>query len=518
MRYDVALIGTGAGGGTLAYALAPTGKKILILERGGILPREQENWDPREVFARTRYKTKEIWYDRQGRAFHPSTYYYVGGNTKVYGAALLRLRREDFEQIRHWGGISPAWPISSEDMAPWYTKAERLYSVHGQRGVDPTESPGEPYAHPPVAHEPRIQEIVDRITRLGLHPFPLPLGLRLDEQHPEQSECIRCDTCDGFPCLVNAKADSHTTCIVPALRHGNVTLLTHARVTRLLTNASGLSVTAIEAEVEGRPERFEADIVVVACGAINSAALLLRSANDRHPHGLANGSDQVGRNYMCHLSSAVLSVSNRPNPTRFQKTFGLNDFYFKGPGFDYPMGHIQLLGKTKKERLEAYAPFLTPGLALNFVATHSIDWWITSEDLPDPENRVTLTRDGEICLAYTPNNQEGHARLLTKLRGIIHEAGADFRVFPGFGCFSKRIPLADVAHQVGTTRFGRDPKMSVLDVNCKAHDLDNLYVADGGFFCSSAAVNPALTIISNALRVGAHLCERLGVSTPDIAP
>ena len=516
-RYDVALIGTGAGGGTLAYALAPTGKKILILERGGILPREKENWDARAVFAQERYKAKEVWYDRQGRAFHPATYYYVGGNTKVYGAALLRLRREDFGEIRHRGGLSPAWPISYEDMAPWYTKAERLYSVHGQRGVDPTEPPAEPYTHPPVAHEPRIQEIVDRAARLGLHPFPLPLGVRLDEQQPEQSECIRCDTCDGFPCLVNAKADSHTTCIVPALRFANVTLLTHARVTRLLTNASGRNVTAIEAELKGRPERFEADIVVVACGAINSASLLLHSATDRHPRGLANGSDQVGRNYMCHLSSAVLTMSNRPNPTRFQKTFGINDFYFKGPGFDYPMGHIQLLGKTKKERLEAYAPLLTPGLVLDYLAGHSIDWWITSEDLPDPENRVTLTRTGEICLSYTPNNQEGHTHLLARLREIVHKTGADFRHIPRIGCLSKRIPIADVAHQVGTVRFGRDPQTSVLDINCKAHGLDNLYVADGGFFCSSAAVNPALTIIANALRVGAHLCERLGVPTTDIS-
>ena len=257
--------------------------------------------------------------------------------------------------------------------------------------------------------------------------------------------------------------------------------------------------------------------MVVACGAINSASLLLHSATDRHPRGLANGSDQVGRNYMCHLSSAVLTMSNRPNPTRFQKTFGINDFYFKVPGFDYPMGHIQLLGKTKKERLEAYAPFLTPGLVLDYLAGHSIDWWITSEDLPDPENRVTLTRTGEICLSYTPNNQEGHTRLLARLREIVHETGADFRYIPRIGCLSKRIPIADVAHQVGTIRFGRDPQTSVLDVNCKAHELDNLYVADGGFFCSSAAVNPALTIIANALRVGDHLCERLGVPTTDIS-
>ncbi len=507
--YDVAIIGTGAGGGTLAYALAPTGKKILILERGGFLPREKENWDAAAVFAHGRYKTKEVWYDRHGAEFHPGTHYYVGGNTKVYGAVLFRLRREDFGEIRHHGGTSPPWPISYEDMAPWYTKAERLYAVHGQRGVDPTDPPGDPYAHPPVAHEPRIQEIVERVSKIGLRPFPLPMGVRLDEQHPEKSECIKCDTCDGFPCLVNAKADAHTTCMVPALRHPNVTLLTHARVTRLVTNATGRSVTEIEAEVLGRPERFAADVVVVSCGAINSAALLLRSANDKHPDGLANGSGQVGRNYMCHLNSAIISVSDKPNPTKFQKTFGLNDFYFRGPAFDYPMGHIQTLGKAKKEMLEADAPYLTPGLALEFLATHSVDWWITSEDLPDPDNRVTLTRNGEVCLHYTPNNEEGHTRLLAQLKEIVHEVGADFHFFPSIGYLSKRIPLAGVAHQVGTTRFGVDPKTSVLDINCKAHELDNLYVVDGGFFCSSAAVNPGLTIIANALRVGDHLAARL---------
>jgi len=508
-QYDIAIIGTGAGGGTLAYSLAATGKKILILERGGFLPREKENWSALDVFAHGRYKTTEPWYDTDGEEFHPGTHYYVGGNTKVYGAVLFRLRRHDFGKIQHHGGISPAWPVSYDDMAPWYTKAEHLYSVHGQRGVDPTDPPGDPYAHPPVAHEPRMQEIVNDLQRLGLHPFPLPLGVRLNEQQPETSECIKCDTCDGFPCLVNAKADAHTTCIVPALRHPNVTLVTHARVTKLTTDAQGRSVTGIEADVNGHAERFTADVVVVSCGAINSAALLLRSANDKHPAGLANSSGQVGRNYMCHLNSAIVSVSNRPNPTKFQKTFGVNDYYHKGPDFDYPMGHIQTLGKAKKEMLEADAPFLTPGLALDYLATHSIDWWVTSEDLPHPDNRVTLDRNGQLVLAYQPNNEEGHKRLLARLKEIVSEVKADFHFFPSVGYLSKRIPLAGVAHQVGTVRFGADPRASVLDAHCKAHDVDNLYVVDGGFFCSSSAVNPALTIMANALRVGDHIASRV---------
>jgi choline dehydrogenase-like flavoprotein len=507
--YDVAIIGTGAGGGTLAYALAATGKKILILERGGFLPREKENWDPAAVVSHARYQTKEMWLNQEDESFGPHNHYWVGGNTKMYGAVLFRLRRQDFGEIRHSGGLSPAWPLRYEDMAPWYTKAERLYSVHGTRGVDPTDPPGDPYEQPAVSHEPRIQEIVDDIAATGLHPFPLPVGIRLDEGHPERSQCIRCDTCDGFPCLVNAKADAHTTCVMPALQHANVTLRTQALVTRLVTGAGGRRVTRIEAEVNGAPESFLADIVVVSCGAVNSAALLLRSAGDRHPNGLANASGLVGRNYMCHLNSAVVSVGHKPNPTRFQKTFGINDFYFRGPGFEYPMGHIQMLGKMRKEMLAEGAPFFAPGAALDYMANHSIDWWLTSEDLPDPENRVTLTRDGKIRLSYTPNNEEGHRRLTEQLQSIVHTIKADFYLLPKHGYLSARIPLAGVAHQVGTARFGTDPRTSVLDLNCKAHDLDNLYVVDGSFFCSSAAVNPALTIIANALRVGEHLASRL---------
>jgi len=507
--YDVAIIGTGAGGGTLAYALAGTGKRILVLERGGFLPREKENWDPLAVVHQGRYNTKDMWQNQFGEEFNPHNHYWVGGNTKMYGAVLFRLRRQDFGEIKHHGGTSPAWPLAYEDFAPWYTKAEKLYSVHGQRGIDPTDPPGEPYPFPPISHEPRIQEVVNDIQKLGLNPFPLPVGVRLDEQHPETSQCIRCDTCDGFPCLVHAKADSHTTCVMPALQHPNVTLRTHAKVTRLQTDAAGRTVSRIEAEVDGKREEFTADIVVVACGAINSAALLLGSVSDRHPNGLANSSGQVGRNYMCHLNSAVVSVGKKVNPTKFQKTFGLNDFYFGTPGFEYPLGHIQMLGKMRKEMLAEGAPFFAPGLALDFIANHSIDWWLTSEDLPSPDNRIVVGKKGGIALHYTPNNEEGHKRLLDKLKKITHDIGTDFVVMPKHGFLSQRIPLAGVAHQVGTARFGKDSKSSVVDLNCKAHDVDNLYVVDGSFFPSSAAVNPALTIIANALRVGEHIGQRL---------
>jgi len=305
-HFDVIIIGSGAGGGTLAHRLAPSGKRILLLERGGYVPREKDNWSSPAVFLDGKYNAHDTWYEK------------------------------------------------------------------------------------------------------GCRPFPLPIGLMLDEQHPETSRCIRCDTCDGLPCLVNAKADAHVICVEPALRHPNVSLITHARVTHLDTSASGREVTAVHVEHEGGHDTYSAGIIVVSCGAVNSAVLLLRSASDTHPGGLANRSGVVGRHYMAHNNSPVLALSKRPDPTTFQKTLGLNDFYFASKAWDYPMGHIQMLGKSDAEMLNGDAPFFAPGMALEQVARHSIDCWITSEDLPDPNNRVALDDKGRVTIHYTPNNLEDH--------------------------------------------------------------------------------------------------------------
>jgi choline dehydrogenase-like flavoprotein len=510
-HYDVIIIGTGAGGGTLAYKLAPSGKKILLLERGGYVPREKANWDTRAVVKDGKYSTKEVWYDKQGKELHPHTNYYVGGNTKFYGAALFRLRAEDFGELKHHGGISPAWPISYDELEPYYTQAEHLYHVHGQRGEDPTEPwASAPYAHPAVSHEPRIQELVDALTQLGHQPFHTPLGVMLDEKQPNRSRCIRCNTCDGFACLTNAKSDAQVVCVDPALEHKNVSLLTNAQVVKLETNASGNAVSKVCVERDGSYEVYTADIVVVSAGAINSAALLLKSANDKHPNGLANGSDMVGRHYMGHSNSVLFAISRHPNPTVFQKTMAMNDFYFANKEWDFPMGHISFVGKFDANMFAAGAPPFAPHLTLDFVAKHSLDFWLTSEDLPDPNNRVTLNREGKIMLSYTPNNLEGHKRLYAKVKELVKQADCHDHLIPLNAFVGDRIPLAGVAHQNGTIRFGDDPKTSALDRNCKAHELDNLYVVDGSFFCSSAAVNPALTIMANALRVGEHLLERLG--------
>ena len=348
-HYDVIIIGTGAGGGTLAHRLAPSGKKILLLERGGYLPREPENWDSAEVFGRERYVTTERWYDRHGVAFRPHAQYFVGGDTKVYGGILFRLRERDFHEVEHYGGVSPAWPISYADLEPYYAEAERLYLVHGQAGEDPTEPPRSgPFPYPAVSHEPRIQQLHDDLVRAGHQPFHLPIGIDLDESDPDAGRCVRCNRFDGFPCPTDGKADAHVICVRPALKHPNVTLRTHATVQRLETDASGRSVKRVVVEHRGSEEIYSADIVVVSCGAANSAALLLRSASDKHPRGLANSSDVVGRHYMAHLNSAVVAISERRTSTRFQKTLGLNDYYWGAEDSDLPLGHIQMLGKSDR--------------------------------------------------------------------------------------------------------------------------------------------------------------------------
>ncbi len=509
-HYDIIIIGTGAGGGTLAFRLASSGKKILLLERGDYLPREKENWDPTEVFVNNRYVSKDNWYDKDGKVFQPGVHYVVGGATKMYGAALFRLRKEDFREVRHYDGVSPAWPLRYEDFEPYYTQAEELYQVHGLRGEDPTEPPAsKPYPYAPVAHEPRIQLLHDDLVRAGYHPFHAPTAILLNEEHRAESHCLKCDTCDGYPCLVHAKADAEVIAVRPALKYPNVTLLVNAEVTQLKTSPSGREVTEVVVNRDGATESYQGSVVVLSAGAANTARLLLMSANDKHPNGLANGSDQVGRNYMFHNSQAVVALSVEPNLTQFQKTISLNDFYFGEKGFDFPIGNIQMIGKSKGPMFRADAPFFAPGFSLDQMARHAVDFWLTTEDLPDPNNRVTLNTKKEIVLSYTSNNVVPTKRLYERLKSLLEHLGMHKHLIPNSAYMGKVIPIAGVGHQSGTCRFGADPKTSVLDVNCKAHELDNLYVVDTSFFVSIGAVNPSLTAIANALRVGDHLLQQV---------
>ena len=514
-HFDVIIIGSGAGGGTLAKQLAPSGKSILLLERGDWLKREAANWDTTTVFVENRYVSPDTWYDGSGKAFQPQVHYFVGGATKMFGAALYRLRESDFAEVKHYDGISPAWPITYLELEPYYTRAEELYRVHGLRGRDPTEPPASgPYPYDPISNEPRIQRLFDDLEVAGYHPFPAPSAVMMNEHDMAYSRCIRCQTCDGFPCLVHAKSDAEIIAVRPALEFPNVTLLRSAKALMLKTNAAGTAVTEIIAEVSGQQETFRGDIVVVSCGAANSAKLLLMSANDKHPNGLANGSDQVGRNYMFHNSQAVLAISREPNLTMFQKTLSLNDFYFGMEGFEFPMGNIQMIGKSLGPMYRGEKPLetaLVPSGLLANLAEHAVDFWLSTEDLPDPNNRVTVDSTGNITLDYTPNNQVAKQKLYGKLKSMLQHMGMHpEHLIPRNIYMKTDIPVAGCAHQAGTCRFGTDPKSSVLDTNCKAHELDNLYVVDTSFFVSIGAVNPSLTAIANAIRVGDHLLRRLG--------
>jgi choline dehydrogenase-like flavoprotein len=515
--YDVIIIGSGAGGGTLARHLAPSGKKILVLERGGWLPREPQNWSAGDVFVNNRYVSPDTWYDGDGKPFQPQVHYYVGGATKLYGAALYRMRKEDFGEIQHHGGTSPAWPIPYEEMEPYYCKAEQLYQVHGARGEDPTEPPASaPYPFTAVSHEPRIQQLSDDFAAAGLHPFHAPCGVMLNEANMPYSNCVRCSTCDGFPCLVHAKSDADVLGVRPALEHENVTLLTHAEAVRLQTNPAGTAITEVVVERDGAKETYSGDIVVISAGAANTAKLLLASANDKHANGLANGSDQVGRNYVFHNSQAVLALSKEPNNTVFQKTLGVNDFYFASEEWEFPMGNIQMVGKSVADMYRGEQPLMTklaPTFSLKDVADHAIDFWLSTEDLPLPENRVSLDSSGNVVLNYKSTNDGARDRLLEQLRSLLGHLGMqEHHLIPRWAYLENKIPVAGVAHQAGTCRFGSDPATSALNTDCRAHEVDNLYVVDTSFFPSIAAVNPALTAMANAARVGDHLLERLGAN------
>ncbi len=495
--YDVIIIGTGAGGGTLSQKLAPTGKRILILERGEFMPLEEQNRSNVDVFKRDRYHAPEQWYDSAGEPFSPQTNYAIGGNTKIYGSALLRFRERDFEAIQHQGGISPAWCLSYSDFEPYYTEAETLYKVHGQTKLDPTDPyRSKDYPFPAVEQDPQIEEIVGALADHGLHPSPLPLGLTRQEEDPTN--------------------DSEVSGIVPASKYPNVTIITAAKVVCLHTDSSGRVVKGVEANVRGQSHLFLAHIVVLACGAVNSAALLLHSVSDLHPQGLANRSGLVGRNLMKSLMTVIVQFNTKPNSGAFPKTVCINDFYWGDTDFPFPMGHIYNSGGLLTDVIFAEAPPLLsvlakfmPGFGLKQLATRSIGWWAQTEDLPNPDNRVQI-REGKLYVEYQANNTEAHERLIYRWIDTLKAIEKNLDGFQQNALHPRgEVPIQVMANQCGTCRFGEDPTTSVLDPNCRTHDVENLYVVDGSFFPSNAAVSPALTIMANALRVGQHLIGQL---------
>ncbi|MDI9893163.1 GMC family oxidoreductase [Rhodococcus sp. IEGM 1381] len=488
---DVVVVGSGMGGSTLAYALRESGLDVLVVERGKFLPREPENSMPEEMHIHGRYKTAEPWFDaRTGEPFHPGTYYWVGGNTKFYGASLPRFRRQDFGEIIHHDGTSPAWPFTYDDLEPFYVQAEKLFQVHGTTDEDPTEPVhSEPYPHPPLEHEPTIERFADSLKKQGLHPFHTPNGMNLDTEAQRRASTAS----DGTPSESDVKSEAENRVLRPALEAKNVRLLIEAKITRLLTSTDGRTIVAAEADLHGRAIRIEAKQFVVSAGAVNSAALLLRSATDQHPDGLGNSSGLLGRNYMVHNSTFFIGIDpRRKNTTAWQKTLGLNDWYAAGPDNEYPLGNLQMLGKLQGAMIKS-ARSWAPMWALEMATQRSLDIYLTTEDLPRLDSQVTVSGD-KIFVNWRPNNVEPHRELVERVTKAVRKAGYPI-------VLTQRMGIETNSHMCGTAVAGHDPSRSVLDANCRSHDVENLWMVDGSFFPSSAALNPALTIAANALRV-----------------
>jgi choline dehydrogenase-like flavoprotein len=490
---DIAIIGSGMGGATLAYALRETGARVLVLEQGGFLPRELANWSPRQVHINGRYKNSATWYDQDGNPFVPGNYHYVGGSTKLYGATLPRLREADFGAIEHHDGESPAWPITYDDLEPYYSEAEQLYWVHGDQADDPTEpwrSGNFPF--PPVPHEPSIAEFASRLRKQGLHPFFLPQAIDLRSD----GRCLRCKTCDSFPCMVDAKGDADVCAMRPALQSPTVRLLIRARVDALTTGPGGRHISdAVVAHDRGRV-LVRAKRFALAAGAVNSAALLLRSRSSDHESGLANSSGQVGRNYMTHTTSFFLAVDPlHRNDVVYQKTIGLNDWYLAGPSNRYPLGNVQSLGKLQGPMVKN-ARRLVPLPILDEVTHRTLDLFIQTEDLPIAENRIQVDASNRIVVAREATNVAPHRELIRRMTRAVRRAGYPF-------VLQQALDVTATAHQCGTARMGRDGADSVVDPAGRAHDIENLWIVDSSVFPSSGAVNPALTVAALALRVAA---------------
>ena len=495
MQTDVVVIGSGIGGATCAVALAASGANITILERGKcITDKASAARDVFFIFKNGTFQSEETWETPTKDSFRPGNYYYVGGNSKLFGAVFFRYRAEDFRPLEHSGGVSPGWPISYDAFEPWYQAAEEMYQVRGASGPDTTEpyhSGG--YLYPPVANEPAIEDVAQRLRRAGVTPAHLPLGVDIDAWLAGGQTGW-----DAFPNTGTGKKDAESVAIAQALQHPNVTLQTDCKVTRLIEGKLG-RIAEVEYLQQGVARRISGKTVILSAGAVNSAVLLLKSSHEGRPKGLANRSDQVGRNFMNHNCTAIIALHPfRKNPSVYQKTLYFNDFYFRGGAGDAPLGNVQLLGKITGPILQSNSKL--PAFLANWIVGRSVDWYAMSEDLPNPESRVTLRGD-RIVLDWRRSNWNAHLDLVKRTKQVLRKAGYPVLLSRAF---DRTVP----SHQCGTTRFGMDPRHSVLDPFCRSHDHSNLFVVDAGFLPNSAAVNPALTIAAQALRVADHIKKK----------
>ncbi|TGQ36983.1 MULTISPECIES: GMC family oxidoreductase [unclassified Mesorhizobium] len=493
---DIVIIGSGIGGASLAYSLADSGRRIVILERGEHLRDTPEARDDTAIFLKGFYRSSEEWIGTDGEAFLPGNYYYVGGNSKFFGAVLYRYREEDFSPRPHMDGASPGWPITYDELEPWYERAEAIFKVRGDASQDPTEPPRvSPYRFPPVQDEPAIAAVRARLNKAGVHPSSLPLAIDIDEW------LRRAKTgWDAFPNTGSGKVDAEAGPLAAALEHGNVSLLTGANVLRLETDPAGQQMIAAVFLKDGVEQRISAGVFAVAAGAVQTAALLLRSANGAHPRGLANGSDQLGRNFMNHNTTAMLTIDPlSANTSVYQKTLAFNDFYNADPETGFPLGNVQLLGHITGNILKANAPLLPRWLA-GLIARNCYGWFLTSEDLPNPDSRVTVS-NGRIVMHWVRSNMRAHETLIRKTRHVMRKAGFPIVLTRTFG-------RKTTSHQCGTARLGNDPQTSVVSTDCRSHEISNLYVTDASVLPTSAAVNPALTVAALAIKAGAAIKQR----------
>ncbi|QQM30636.1 GMC family oxidoreductase [Martelella lutilitoris] len=488
---DVVIIGSGMGGATLAASLAPSRAEIVILERGEQIPDDAPARDPDRIYRNSAFRSGETWLDGQGKRFSPGNYYNVGGNSKFYGAVLLRYRRQDFQAMEHEGGISPAWPFPYEVLAPYYMAAENLYRVRGDATSDATEPAHDgPYPFPPVPDEPAIAAVRKRLGKAGVRPFTLPLGVDIDTWLSHGA-----DGWDGYPDIRSGKMDAETCGLSAALSHDNVTLVTGARATGLEAEPGGRRIIRVSYDKDGETVTLTPRFVALAAGAVQSATLLLKS-------GLANSSDQVGRNFMNHNASALIAYDPRfVNDSIYQKTFGINDWYLSDGHNGPPLGNVQLLGRVVPKILKASVPSL-PMAACRHISRHAVDLYAISEDLPDPDSRIVVKGD-DIQLIWRRSNMAAHQKLVEKTKKTLKAAGFPIvlsRLFDG------RVP----SHQCGTARIGSDPKTAVLDPDCRSFDHENLFVTDASALPTSAAVNPALTVAALAMKAADTLKKELG--------
>jgi choline dehydrogenase-like flavoprotein len=482
LETSVAIVGSGMGGATTAYGLAQAGIDCLVIERGDFVKKEDANWSAREIFINQRYKPNEKWLDAKGKSFTPGVHYIVGGNTKVYGSSLPRFREQDFLEIRHKEGISPAWPFSYQDIEPYYCQAEQLYKVHGATGEDPTEPPrSQPFPYPALAHEKYISNLAAKLTAAGVKPHSNAMGVDLKSD----GKCIRCATCDGFVCKLDAKSDAQTCALEPAIKTGKVKIETNLKVTKVVVKNG--KVDHLLAQRDGLEVKIIAKKYVLSLGAVNTAALLLRSGP------VANSSGLLGKNFMMHNNAhiAAFNVKSK-NDVIFQKTLSFSDWYFDG-GSGYPLGAVQLIGKVQPIMMKSYATKV-PLTLLKFIADRSVEFVVMNEDLPATSNRVEITSNGMIQIYRKAVNTSAHRELMRKTKKVLRKSGFQ-------AIFVQPFDISMNSHQCGTSVAGHDPKLSVVDQYCRTHDVENLYLIDGGFFPSSAAMNPALTIAAQALRV-----------------